>query len=225
LEALIEQAKTDATGEAQRAEQVTQTSKSKITALETQLTTTEEMVREKESAIKALEQVFTAKIQELESHVRDKDKLLVRRVKQVSELTSQLKALEDGVRKMSSFFRSAESLSAIEAQSVGVVLPVVQPQGEEEPALAQLKNPTVPRDKTDETTSETISAEFFRRMTDELSDILGPMAPMIIRHDAMALGESMDNFPKSRVTELLDSITKEVSDEKLKNAFLKRLGF
>ena len=225
LEGMIEQAKTDATGEAQRAEHVAETSKSKITVLEAQLTRTEEMVREKESAIKALEQEFTAKIQHLESHLTNKDKLLVGRVKQVSELTSQLKALEDGVRKMSSFFRSTESLSAIEPQSVGAVLPVVQPHSAEEPAVPQLKNPTVPRDKTDETTPETLSAEFFRRVTDELSDILGPMASMIIRHDAIALGESMDNFPKARVTELLDSITKEVSDEKLKNAFLKRLGF
>jgi myosin heavy subunit len=223
-EAMIEQAKAAATAEAARAEHIAQTSQSKISALETQLTTTEEMVRKKESAITAMEQEFSAKIQELESQLINKDKLLVGRLRQINDLTSQLKSLEDSVRKMSSFFKPTEPRSAIAAQAAGAVLPVVEPKSEEKPAVPQFNNPAVGANKTDDAAPETVSTEFFGRMTAELSDLLGPMASMIIRHDAMALGESMDKFPKARVTELLDSITKEISDEKLKNAFLKRFG-
>jgi predicted RNase H-like nuclease (RuvC/YqgF family) len=224
LDSTIEQAKTEAAREAERIEHLAESSRAKITALETQIRETEGTVRGKESAIKTLEQDFTAKIQELESQVRNKDKLLVGRVKQVNDLTSQLEALKNGIRNMSSFFRQTESLSTIEAQVVGTVFPRVQVEAEEKPAAAQSKNPTIPAEKTDPV-PETVSPEFFNRMTDELVAVFGPMASVIVRHDVAALGESMEKFPRARVTELLESVTKEISNENLKIDFRKRLSF
>jgi hypothetical protein len=49
------------------------------------------------------------------------------------------------------------------------------------------------------------------------------MASVIVRHDVAALGESMEKFPRARVTELLESVTKEISNENLKIDFRKRL--
>jgi chromosome segregation ATPase len=222
LECTIEQAKTEAAKETERVEQLTETSRAKITALETQLRETEGVIREKESAMKALEQDFAAKIQELESQARNKEKLLVGRVKQINDLTTQLEALKSGIRNMSWFFRQTESLLTVEAQATGTALPAVQVQ--ERPTAAQ-SNPTVPADKKEDPSPESVSAGFFARMTDELLEVFGPMASAIVRHDVAALGESMEKFPKARVPELLELLTKEISDEKLKMDFRKRLGF
>ena len=224
LENTVEQAKTEAAREAERIEHLAESSKKKVNELETQFKETEAIVREKDSAIKALEHDFAAKIQQLESQVRNKDKLLVGRVKQVNDLTSQLEALKNGIRNMSSLFKQTESLSTIEAQAIGTVFPRVQVEAEERPATAQSKNPTIPAEKTDPV-PETVSPEFFNRMTDELVAVFGPMASVIVRHDVAALGESMEKFPRARVTELLESVTKEISNEKLKIDFRKRLGF
>jgi hypothetical protein len=126
---------------------------------------------------------------------------------------------------MSSFFRQTESLSTIEAQAIGKVFPGVQVEAEQKAAAPQSKNPTIPAEKTADPVAETVSPEFFNRMTDELVAVFGPMASVIVRHDVAALGESMEKFPRARVTELLESVTKEISNENLKIDFRKRLGF
>jgi chromosome segregation ATPase len=224
LESAIEQAKTEAAGAAERVEHLAESSKAKIAALETQLSETEGVVRGKESAIKALEQDFTAKIQELESQVRNKEELLAGRDKEMNDLKSQLKVLTNGIRNMSSFFRQTESLSANEAEAIGTVFLGAQAEAEEKAAAPQLKNPTVAATKTDPD-PETVSPDFFDRMTHELTQILGTkMASLIVHHDVAALGESMEKFPKARVAELLESVTKEIADEKLKIVLRERLG-
>jgi hypothetical protein len=225
FESIIEQVKAKAAKEAERIEHLAKSSKAKVTDLEAQLRETEAVVHEKELAIKALEHDFTAKIQQLESQVRNKDKLLANRVQQIDDLTSQLKALKNGINSMSSFFRQTECLSTIEPPAIGTVFPSMQAEAEEKPAAPQPQSPTLPAKYTDEVIHETVSPEFFGRMTNELAAVFGPMASVIIRHDVAALGESMEKFPKARITELLESVTKEISNEKLKIAFRTRLGF
>jgi DNA repair exonuclease SbcCD ATPase subunit len=224
LESIIEQAKARAAREAERVEHLAEGSKAKISALETQLRETDGVVREKDSAIKILEHDLTAKIQQLESQARNKDHLLASRVKEIDDLTSQLEALKNGIKNMSSFSRQTESLSTIEAQAIGTGVPSVQAKTEEKQAALQSSNPIVPAKNTDDLNQQTVSPDFFNRLTNELAAVLGPMASMIIRHDVAALGESMEGFPKVRVTELLESVTKEIANERLKIAFRTRLG-
>jgi hypothetical protein len=126
---------------------------------------------------------------------------------------------------MSWFFRQTESLSTVEVQATGTVFQGVQVQAEEKPTAAQSNHPTAPANNTEGPSPESVSAEFFARMTDELLEVFGPMASALVRHDVAALGESMERFPKARVPELLELLTKEISDEKLKIDLRKRLGF
>jgi hypothetical protein len=56
----------------------------------------------------------------------------------------------------------------------------------------------------------------------KLSKITGPLAPMILRHDAAALGESLDAFPVRRLPELLESLLKDIDDENTKAAWRQR---
>jgi hypothetical protein len=44
-----------------------------------------------------------------------------------------------------------------------------------------------------------------------------------VRDHVTALGESMDKFPKTRLTELLKDLSEEIGDEKLRAGFRERV--
>ena len=69
-----------------------------------------------------------------------------------------------------------------------------------------------------------MSPGFFDTVTKELADINGPLASMIISDHVTALGESIEKFPKTRVTELVKVLSKEITDEKLKIGFRTRIA-
>jgi hypothetical protein len=56
-------------------------------------------------------------------------------------------------------------------------------------------------------------------MIQELALIIGPKARMIVREHVASLGESMDSFPKSRLAELLEILSKEIVDDPLRTSF------
>jgi chromosome segregation ATPase len=219
-----QEAKDELASEAMRVEHLTENSQKTITALEAQLKKTEETVRGKDSTIKGLEQNHTARIQDLENQVRHKEELLAGRDEQIDDLKSQVKVLTNGIKDMSSFFKQAEALAAIEAQDNGKVSQNGQLKNDQEKStISKSKNPKVTSNKK-EALPETVSPEFFNRMTLELTQTLGPMASVIVRDRVEALGESMEKFPKTRVTELLETVSEEILDENLKNSFRELLG-
>jgi DNA repair exonuclease SbcCD ATPase subunit len=224
LESAIQKVKSEAATQAKRADQITESSKTKIGALEAQLRDTEETVRGKDSTIKGLEQNLAAKIQNFENQLRDKEKLLAGRDVEINDLKGQLELLTRGIKEMSSFFRQAEALAAVEGQNGSTVSATEPSNGvEEAPAAGDLEDPVVTSSSTD-TPQETVSPNFFVRVTVELTQALGPMASMIVRDHVAALGESIEKFPQARVGELLDTVSEEISDERQKIRFRARLA-
>jgi Mrp family chromosome partitioning ATPase len=67
-----------------------------------------------------------------------------------------------------------------------------------------------------------IPQEFFNEMIAKLSEAVGPMAALIVQDQISSLGESRENFPKSRLRELFDGICEEILDEKLKGDFQRK---
>jgi chromosome segregation ATPase len=170
----IKQAKAEAATEANRVEQLTKSSNTKIAASEAQIRDLKEIVRGKESTIKGLEQNLTAKSQHFENELKNKEKFLAGRDVEINDLKSQLKLLT----KLA-------------------------------PDAAQ----------------EIVSPELFQRITDELTEamnVMGRIASIIVRDHVVALGESVKTFPKSRLPELLDSLSKEIANEPLRIGFRKR---
>jgi myosin heavy subunit len=223
LELAVQKAKMESTSHAKRAEEVSESSKAKLAALEVQLRDKEEIVNKKDSSIKRLEQNLTAKIKDFESQMGNKEELLAGRDAEISDLKSQLQLLTKGINEMSSFFKHAESLTAVEGKGVSPAVPNEPVNGgEEKPAPFQSKHPKV-TPILPETAREIVSTDLFRRITAELTQIMGPMASIIIRDQVKALGESMDKFPKTRLPELLEILSKEISDENLRVDFRARL--
>lgn len=55
-----------------------------------------------------------------------------------------------------------------------------------------------------------IADNFFSRLNDELVEIMGPMAPMIIDEAVAASGETKSTFPRTKVAALIERISSEI---------------
>jgi chromosome segregation ATPase len=224
LELAVQKVKVEAASQAERAEHLSESFKAKISALEARLRDTEEIVRKQESTIKG-EKNLTDKVQDFESRVRNKEELLAGRDAEISDLKSQLKLLTKGIEQMSSFFKQAEALATVERQGVSTaVLNEPLNRGEEKPATFQSKGSNVTPTVLD-AAQEIVSPELFQRITDELTEamnVIGPLSSIIVREHVASLGESMKTFPKTRFPELLESLSKEILDEKQKIDFRER---
>jgi predicted RNase H-like nuclease (RuvC/YqgF family) len=200
LELAIQQAKGEAASE------VIEGLKIKIATLEAQLTQTEQIVGGTDETIKRFDQ--------------DRDR-------QVMDLNAELEPQTNGIKEISSFFSKAEALVDIQAPDNGPVVAGEQSKiGEEKPATAHFQAPGVTSIAT-EAARETVSQDAFDRMIaefSELTNVIGSIASLIVRDHVKALGESMERFPQTRLTELLGSLSGGISDDKLKADFCERFG-
>jgi chromosome segregation ATPase len=223
LESTVQQAKAETAGETKRAQQLAESSNAKIATLEAQVRDKDAVVRAKESSFKSLEQRLTTKIQALESLVNNKEKVLTDQDNQIKDLQSQLETLTNGIKGMSSFFKQAEAFAAVGAQDVNAVLSAQEAKKEKaKPASTQVKSAPV-TSSVPEPAREPMPPSFFNRVTEELAEINGPLASMIVHDHVTALGESMEKFPKTRATELIKVLSDEITDEKVKLGFRKRI--
>ena len=224
LEIAIKQAKAGAVTEANRTEQLTESSNTKIAALEAQIRDIREILRGKESTIKGLEQNLTVKIQHFENQLRNKEKLLANRDADINDLKSKLQVLMGKIKETSSFLKQAEALATVEEQNSST-LAASEPLNrvEEKPAASpfKVKVPAVTSNEQTNVAQQTVSPDFFDLMSQELTAISGSQAPMFVREHVAALGESMEKFPKSRLAELLEIVSQDIVNEPLRIGFRK----
>jgi hypothetical protein len=117
------------------------------------------------------------------------------------------------MKEISSSLRQAEALASLQ-RGIGAAA-AGQTNGDAESLSAAQSNG--PNHATGDRGMVPIG--LFDRMARELTSIMGPLAPAIIHYDVIALCESMDAFPRRRLLELLDTVTREMTDESLKRTF------
>ena len=88
--------------------------------------------------------------------------------------------------------------------------------------VTPLKSPSQTTTAAD-LTSEPVSSRFFDNMICALIEAIGPMAPYIVQDRVAILGESLGAFPKGRLFQLVNDISEEISDDKLKVDFLQNM--
>jgi DNA repair exonuclease SbcCD ATPase subunit len=197
----IEQAKGEAATEAQHAEQVIEGLKIKIGTLQAQLSQTEQMVA-------GLFRSWPSP-------------LIVESVSPI-DLHAQLESQTNGTKHS-----KAEALVDIQAGTIGTAVEREQLKtGQEQstgldfraagvtPIAAEAAPKTVSQDVLDR-----VIAEF-----SELTNVMGSIASLIVRGHVRALGESIEEFPRTQFTKLLESLSKDISDDKLKADFCTRFG-
>jgi hypothetical protein len=67
--------------------------------------------------------------------------------------------------------------------------------------------------------AELVPTALLDRVTGILTEVIGPMAPLVLRDQIEALGESRDSLPEAKLDELIMLIGREIGDGKLKNKF------
>ena len=60
--------------------------------------------------------------------------------------------------------------------------------------------------------SESVDTAFFNSVTKELARAMGPLASIIVEDEINALGESMENFPRDRLADLIESVSEAIKD-------------
>jgi DNA repair exonuclease SbcCD ATPase subunit len=223
-EIAIKQAKADAVLEASRTEQLTESLNSKIAALEVNMSDMKEIIRSKEATINALEQELGTAIRDFENQLENKEELLAGRDAEINDLKSKLQVLTGKIQGMSSFLKQAEALAIVEGQN-GSTLATSEPLDGVKKKLPEspfkVKVPAATSNEQTNVAQKTVSADFFDLMNQELTVIMGPQASAIVRERVAALGESMQEFPKSRLAELLEILSKDVVDEPSRIGFRK----
>jgi hypothetical protein len=67
--------------------------------------------------------------------------------------------------------------------------------------------------------SDIVPTALLSRVANILTEVIGPMAPLVLRDQIEALGESPDSLPETKLDELITLIGREISDGKAKNKF------
>jgi hypothetical protein len=66
--------------------------------------------------------------------------------------------------------------------------------------------------------------EFLRIMSAKLSEAIGPIAPLILREQIVALAESVEAFPEAKIEELIVQVSIEISTESTRRQFQKEMA-
>lgn len=66
-----------------------------------------------------------------------------------------------------------------------------------------------------------VDEDFLQQLSENFTEILGPMAPVIIEDEAAAMGESLQTFPQEKAAELVERISTEISDDQKRTEFLR----
>ena len=154
--------------------------------------------------------------------MRNKEKLLAGRDAEINDLKSKMQVLTGKMQEMSSFLKQAEALATVEGQNSSTLAASEPLNGvEEKPAASpfMVKVPPVTSNKQTNAAQQTVSPHFFDLMSQELAVIIGHQAPMIVREHVAVCGESIEKFPKARLAELLETLSKEVKNEPLRIGF------
>jgi hypothetical protein len=66
---------------------------------------------------------------------------------------------------------------------------------------------------------ELVSPSILKRLIGALTDVIGPMAPLVVKDQIEALGEASDSFPEAKLDDLLSLLSREIPDSKLRTKF------
>jgi hypothetical protein len=66
---------------------------------------------------------------------------------------------------------------------------------------------------------ERVPAALLNRMTSILTEVIGPMAPLVLRDQIKSLGVTPESLPEAKLDDLIVLIGLEIGDSKLKKKF------
>jgi DNA repair exonuclease SbcCD ATPase subunit len=199
-----------ASNKAQHGEQVIEGLKLKVATLQAQLSQAEQIVGGL---------IGNGRLMNAESTIKELDQ---DRNSRTIDPKTELKPHTNGMKH-----REAEPLIDPQAQVIDTAAAGEQLKTDEEKSTAFQFEPAEVTPIVTEAAPQTVSPYAFDRIIaefSELSNVMGSIASLIIRDHVRAFGEAMDEFPTARLTELIESLSKTISDDKLKADFCRRFA-
>lgn len=68
-----------------------------------------------------------------------------------------------------------------------------------------------------------VSPSFLNALAAALTDAMGPMAKIVLQDQIKTLGESSERFPHAKVDILLESVAREILDERMRAQFRRQM--
>jgi type II secretory pathway predicted ATPase ExeA len=84
---------------------------------------------------------------------------------------------------------------------------------------------TIVADHSNGTSLTNVVAEkFFLSLRDALTDAMGPMAQIVLSEHVRLLGATLDRFPREKVDPLIESVSREIFDESVRERFRQNMS-
>jgi hypothetical protein len=84
---------------------------------------------------------------------------------------------------------------------------------------------TIVADHSNGTSLTNVVAEkFFLSVRDALTDAMGPMAQIVLSEHVRLLGATLDRFPREKVDPLIESVSREIFDESVRERFRQNMS-
>lgn len=110
-----------------------------------------------------------------------------------------------------SYFDTAKIICALHGEGLVEILPGAA-------------RPTSVADTVHKPVADPVPQGFFDRMVHGLAEASGPIASVVVRDQIAALGATAEAFPKSRIVELVESVSQVIPDKRLKARFQQRMS-
>jgi|ERR1044071_568925 type II secretory pathway predicted ATPase ExeA len=69
-----------------------------------------------------------------------------------------------------------------------------------------------------------VSEKFFHELREALVDAMGPMAQIVLAEHVKLLGQSLDHFPREKVAGLIESVSREIFDDSIRERFRRSMS-
>lgn len=69
-----------------------------------------------------------------------------------------------------------------------------------------------------------VSEKFFHELREALVDAMGPMAQIVLAEHVKLLGQSLDHFPREKIAGLIESVSREIFDDSIRERFRRSMS-
>jgi len=184
---------------------------------ENEITGYKSKIEDNATKISDLELNIRKKEEEAASNAKCAEDLARKTLAKVTVLEAQLKATEELANYQKSSIQELKNELGAKAQEFDCIVKdkqelLMRQDSEINDLKSQLKRLT-----TGIAVGEIAAPEILERIITEFreaANMMHPLASLIVKQQAKALGESVESFPRTRLSELLECLAKDIEDER-----------
>jgi hypothetical protein len=100
---------------------------------------------------------------------------------------------------------------------------IAKPSVAQQP-VREIRGPTKPESVNGNISNPTVPESFLVSLREALIDVMGPMGKIILSEQVKHFGASMERFPRDKVSNLIESLSREIFDPSSRDRFRKGIS-